>query len=476
MAEFWATSGLDLLVETRWAKRRSSLEDSLRRAIQSGRLPNGTRLPSSRALAQDLGWSRGTVAAAYDQLVAEGYLIAQRGSGTRVALSQHATSTPPDLRQWSQSWRYDLRPGTPSIGSFPVAEWMRHLREAVRSAPQSAFGYGDPAGTVELRTAIAGYLGRVRGVQAAPANVVVCAGATQALSLLGGVLPDRFGPVIGAENPGFWFHRAVLSHSGLRVAPIPVDHQGADPAALAASGARAVMLTPSHQYPTGVTMAPARRKQFVAWARDHDGLVIEDDYDGELRYDRRPIAALQGIASDRVIYLGTASKTLGPALRLGWLVVPDALVAEVVAAQHCTLHSVEVTNQLGLAHLIDHHAYDQRVRIVRNAYRRRFQQLADLVGRLAAELPGLRLGGISAGGQAPLYLPADGPGEQAVLDHAAARELGLEALAVSSHIPGSHPPGLLIGFSRPAEHLYVPALQVLAQVLRHAARSHPAGA
>lgn len=469
MTDFWATSGLDLLVETQWTRRRTSLEDGLRRAIRSGRLADGSRLPSSRALARDLGWSRGTVAAAYDQLVAEGFLATRRGSGTRVALPHQDVSAPPELPEWSQSWRYDLRPGTPPMDSFPVGDWLRHLHDAVRAAPRSVFGYGDPAGTIELRTAIAGYLGRVRGVQATPANIVVCAGATQALSLLGGLLADRFGPAIGAEDPGFWFHREVLGQSGLQVVPIPVDRQGADPSALAATGVRAVALTPSHQYPTGITMGPARRKQVVDWARGHDGLVIEDDYDGELRYDRRPIAALQGIAPDCVVYLGTASKTLSPALRLGWLVVPDPLVADVVAAQHRTLHSVEVTTQLGLAHLIDHHAYDQRVRTVRNAYRRRFQQLADLVAELARDIPGLRLGGISAGGQAPLYLPADGPTEQAVIDHAATHGLGLEGLAASSHTLGTHSPGVLIGFSRPAEHHYPLTLEVLDHVLRHAA-------
>ncbi len=204
--------------------------------------------------------------------------------------------------------------------------------------------------------------------------------------------------------------------------------------------------------------------RLVAWARDYGALIVEDDYDGELRYYRRPVGALQGAAPDCVIYLGTSSKTLGPALRLGWMVVPDALVETVVAAQELTVHNLDVTTQLGLARFIDSHAYDRRVRAVRAAYRNRFQQLAALVRRLGGDLPGLRLAGISAGGQAPLYLP-DGRSEQEVIDQAAARGLGVEGLAISSHTPGSHPPGLLIGFSRPAEHLYPATLDVLEKVL-----------
>ncbi len=467
MDDFWSTSGLDLLVETRGTRRRASLEEALRHAIHSGRLPNGTRLPSSRALATDLGWSRGTVTAAYDQLVAEGYLATRRGSGTQVDFAAPATAAPEEQPAARREWRLDLRPGPPPADTFPVDVWLRHLRDALRDAPASSFGYGDPAGSLDLRTELAAYLGRVRGVRTTAANIVVTAGATQALSLLAGVLvrtrPDR---ALAIEDPGFWHHRHVLARSPLDVVALPVDAQGADPSGLFEQDVGAAVITPAHQYPTGWVMSPARRRRFIEWARRDGAFVIEDDYDGELRYDRRPVAALQGIASDVVVYVGTASKTLGPALRLGWMAVPDALLEEVVAAQLLTLQSIDVTSQLGFARLVARHAYDTRVRTVRNTFRRRHGTLAALVARLADEMPGLRLGGVPAGGQSPLLLPHETPGERAVMELAASRGLGLEGLARSSHVAGTHPPGLLVGFSRPSEHLYAQNLEALEGVLR----------
>ena len=463
MKEFWSTSGLDLFVETRWTRRRTSLEDGLRRAIQAGRLVYGARLPSTRALAHDLGISRGTVAAAYDQLIAEGYLAARRGSGTTVAL--HASGAERSAAGWTAMWRYDLRPGRPPVGSFPVADWIRHQRDALRAASPASFGYGDPAGALELRTALASYLGRTRGVQTSAANIIITAGITQALSLLGRLVAETGRPV-ATEDPGFGFHREVLAHAGARVVPLPVDRNGAVPAALAATGAGTAVVTPAHQYPTGVTMTAARRTRLVAWAHAENALIVEDDYDGELRYDRRAVGALQPSAPDRVIYVGTASKTLGPALRLGWLIVPDALVDAVTQEQMMTVRALEITSQLGLAHYLHHHAYDQRVRAVRAGYHSRFRRLADLVTVLAKEIPGLRLGGVSAGGQAPLYLPHDGPTEDALVRSAAAEQIGVEGMAVSSHVPGTHPPGLLLGFARPPDHLFQATLEALARVLR----------
>ncbi|WP_194410825.1 PLP-dependent aminotransferase family protein [Microbacterium cremeum] len=464
MAEFWTTSGLDLLVATQRSRRRASLEDGLRQAIESGRLAYGTRLPSSRSLADDLGWSRGTVTAAYDQLISDGYLHARQGSATVVGFRPDRSNTVAEATPSGTPWRYDLRPGTTPIGSFPVEEWLRHQGSALRDAPPTAFGYGDPAGTIELRTALAAYLGRVRGIRASPETIVITAGITQALSLLAAVLRQTHpGRTIATEDPGFWFHRDALARSGLPIVPLPVDQEGADPQGLDVA---AVLVTPAHQYPTGVTMSPARRRSLVAWARGNDALIIEDDYDGELRHDRRPVPALQADAPDRVIFAGTASKALSPAVRVGWLVVPEALVDTVGQTQRHLLHNVDITTQLGLAHVISHHAYDQRVRAIRVAYRRRYQQLSALVSTLTESFPGMRLVGVRAGGQAPLLLPPAGPSEQDIVASAASEGLALEELAASSHTPGSHPPGLLLGYAHPADHRYHATLQALGRVLR----------
>jgi GntR family transcriptional regulator / MocR family aminotransferase len=469
MAEFWTTSGLDLLIETQRSRRRASLEEGLRQAIESGRLAYGTRLPSTRSLAQDLGWSRGTVAAAYDQLISDGYLHARQGSATVVGFRLERANAASGAATLSGSaWRYDLRPGTTPIGSFPVDEWLRHQASALRDAPPTAFGYGDPAGTIELRTALAAYLGRVRGIRASPHTIVITAGITQALSLLATVIRRTHpGGAIATEDPGFWFHRDVLARSGANIVPLPVDDDGADARALDDVVA-AALVTPAHQYPMGVTMTASRRQSLIAWARNNDTLIIEDDYDGELRHDRRPVRALQADAPDRVIFAGTASKALSPAVRLGWLVVPDALVDTIVQSQRHLLHNVDVTTQLGLAHFIVHHGYDQRVRAIRATYKRRFEQLSALVAALSQTIPGLRLQGMHAGGQAPLLLPAGGPTEQDVISLAATHGLGLEGLAASSHTPGIHPPGLLIGYAHPADHRYPSTLQALGRVLHGA--------
>jgi GntR family transcriptional regulator/MocR family aminotransferase len=467
MAEFWTTSGLDLLVETQRSRRRASLEDALRQAIESGRLRYGARLPSSRSLAEDLGWSRGTVTAAYDQLISDGYLYARQGSATIVGFRHETVRTESEATPRGATWRYDLRPGTTPVGSFPVDDWLRHQASGLRGAPPTALGYGDPAGTIELRTALTSYLGRVRGIRASPGNIVITAGITQALALLATVITRIHpGRTVATEDPGFWFHREVLARSGCRVVPVPVDQDGADPAAL--GDAAAAVVTPAHQYPMGATMGPARRQRLIAWARQRDALIIEDDYDGELRHDRRPVRALQADAPDRVIFAGTASKALSPAVRLGWLVVPDALAETVVQTQRHLMHNVDVTAQLGLAHMIAHHGYDQRVRAIRATYKRRFEQLSVQVAALSEDVRGIQLVGVRAGGQAPLLLPADGPSEQEVVSSAAAEGLGLEGLAASSHTPGAHPPGLLIGYAHPADHRYPTTLQALGQILRRA--------
>ncbi|HEU0042726.1 MAG TPA: PLP-dependent aminotransferase family protein, partial [Jiangellaceae bacterium] len=283
----WAAFGVDLHLELDSAAgRRAGLERALRDAIRTGRLAPETRLPSTRSLAAELELARGTVSAAYDQLVAEGYLSARTGSGTVVAGRSELTPRPGPTTPDAPPPRYDLRPGSPDVATFPTAAWLRATRRALAQVPAVAYDYGDPRGRVELRTALAGYLGRTRGVLAGPDQVVITSGYVQALALLAGIM-SRTGPAVFAmEDPGLSFHRDVVRYAGAQVVPLIVDDRGARTDLLAAAGpaVRAAVVTPAHQYPTGVTLHPERRHSLVEWARARDALVIEDDYDGEFRY------------------------------------------------------------------------------------------------------------------------------------------------------------------------------------------------
>lgn len=461
MRENWATSGVDLHLDlTVPGGRRVQVERALREAIRSGRLAPGTRMPSTRALAAELGLARGTVTAAYDQLVAEGYLTARVGSGTSVTDLSSTHLATPTLPAGTAGPRYDLRPGHPDVTTFPVAAWLRSARRALANAPASAYGYGDPAGRIELRAALAGYLGRVRGVLASPERIVITTGYTQALALLATVVGA--GARFAMEDPGLAYHREVVRRAGCQVATLPVDQHGARTDLLTGMDVAAAVLTPAHQYPLGVTLHPARRHAAVRWAQRSGGLVIEDDYDGEFRYDRQPVGAVQQIAPEHVAYVGTASKTLGPAVRLAWLVLPARLVAPVVdAKQYLDRHS-DTIGQLTLADLIDSHGYDRHIRTRRLRYRRR----RDLLVTRLAGLRHLTVEGVAAGLHALVRLPERGPSERAVLDLAADHNLALQGLGDHWHHPGGHPGGLIAGYGTPAEGAYPAALDVLVRVLR----------
>jgi len=447
----WANFGVDLHLELAGGVgRRTALEEALRDAVRSGRLAPLTRLPATRTLAAELGLARNTVSAAYDQLVAEGYLIARQGSFTSVAplplvksgASSEAVGTAP---------RYDLRPGSPDVSTFPVAAWIRAVRRALTRAPSAAFDYGDPRGSASLRSALAEYLGRARGVRASPDRIVVTTGYVQALSLIATVYKGR---TIAMEDPGLAFHRDVVRQAGASVVPVPVDSSGA----ALTRDADAVVVTPAHQYPMGVTLHPERRRAAVEWARSGERLIIEDDYDGEFRYDRQPVGALQGTAPEHVVYIGTAAKTLAPALRLAWMVLPAHLVDPVVRVKRLTDVHTETLGQLALADLIAEHAYDRHIRSCRLRYRRRRDQLV-------ARLPRAELGGIAAGLHVTIGLPS-GISEAPVIDLAASRGLAVGALGTHWHEPGDHPQGLVVGYGTPREGAYPAALDTLARVLR----------
>jgi GntR family transcriptional regulator/MocR family aminotransferase len=463
----WSTSGVDLHLDlSAGAGRRAGLEHALRSAIRSGRLGPGTRLPATRTLAAEVGLARGTVSAAYDQLVAEGYLSARTGSGTVVTAVARASGPSTADPEPVDGPRHDLRAGSPDVTTFPVAQWLRSTRRALSAAPMSVFDYGDPRGHIELRTALADYLGRTRGVLAGPERIAITSGYVQALALLAAVV---CGPraALAMEDPGLALHRDVVRNAGVPVLPLAVDDRGARTDQLSTSDfgpARAAVLTPAHQYPTGVTLHPHRRQAAIAWAAEHDALIIEDDYDGEFRYDRQPVGALQGTAPDHVAYLGTASKTLGPALRLAWVVLPERWVEPFLRAKSLSDVHTETIGQLTLADLIRSHAYDRHIRACRLRYRRRRDLL---VRRLAGEPFGLR--GIAAGLHATIDLPSTGPDEPDILRRARARGLALRGLGGHWHRPGpDHPQGIIVGFGAPAEGAYPAAVDTLVQVLRAA--------
>jgi len=461
MPKTWAISGVDLHVEISRPRVRAGLEAALRDAIRSGRLPAGTRLPSSRQLAADLGLARNTIAEAYGQLVAEGWLTALQGSGTHVA---HRSATPPESPasvHARPAVRYDLRPGLPNLAAFPATAWVTALRRALLAAPADALGYGDPRGRPELREALTGYLARTRGVITTPDRVLVCSGFTQALALLTQVLRDRGATAVAMEGYGQPAHRAVVAQRGLVTRSLAVDQHGARVEELDHDDA--AVLTPAHQFPLGPPLSPARRAAAVAWATTTGKLIIEDDYDGEFRYDRHPIGALQPLAPDRVAYLGTVSKTLAPGVRLGWLVAPAGWLDDLVAAKATNdAHSCSL-DQLTLAQLITSGGYDRHIRRSRHSYRRRRDQLAH-----ALHEPSLRthLSGIAAGMHAVLSLP-DHLDEPAVIAAATRRGLAVEGLRSYRHQAPPQRPALVVGYGTPPDHAYSGALARLVAALQH---------
>src|ERR1700712_3730874 len=370
--------GTDLHLDLVGTRLRSGLMAALRESVRTGRLAPGTRLPSSRSLATDLGVARNSVADAYAELIAEGWLTAKQGSGTRVAKRSQPPATTATTRSSVTLGRpsYGLLPGWPNLAEFPRAQWLSAARRALTSAPDDAFGYGDAAGRIELRAAMADYLSRSRGVYAEPQRVVICSGFHQGLTLMARALKARDVHAVAVESYGFDVYHDVLNAAGLRTPPLFVDEEGARTTDLAQlRGVGAVLLTPAHQYPTGVELRPDRRAAVTDWARGTGGLVLEDDYDGEFRYDRHPVGALQSLDPERVAYFGSVSKSLAPGLRLGWMVLPEEFVLGVVKAKGNVDWS-SALEQLTLAEFVASGAYDRHVRAMRNRYRRRRDQLA----------------------------------------------------------------------------------------------------
>jgi len=436
------------------------IETSIRDAIRAGRLPRGSPLPPSRVLAADLGVSRGVVVEAYQQLVSEGYLASYAGGYTQVAAGPAPTVAGLRLARETPP-RIDLSYGRADVSSFPRAAWLRAIRGALASAPNDLFGYLAGSGVPELRTAIAGYLNRVRGTMAQPDQIVISTGYAQGIALLVGVLAARGATRLALEDPSSGDDALPAARTaGLEVTGIPVDRNGIRVDLLAASGADAVVLTPSHQWPTGSVLSAERRAAVLRWAAGSGAVVIEDDYDSEYRYDRTPVGALQGMAPDRVVYAGSASKTLAPGLRLGWFVMPGHLAEPMAEAKIAADRGSPALEQLALADLIARGEFDRHLRRMRPVYRRRRDAL---LAALSRRLPWLEPAGVSAGLHLVTWLPP-GLDEATVVDAAARSGVGIEGVTPYriSH-PG--PGGLIFGYATVNEQAIAEGVDILAGII-----------
>jgi GntR family transcriptional regulator/MocR family aminotransferase len=438
------------------------LERTLRDAVRRGSLRAGTSLPSTRALAAELGVSRGLVVAAYGQLAAEGYLRLRRNAPPVVG-SDVGVAMPPRRLTANPHWLHDLRPDLPDYGAFPRNEWLRSYRTALRTASDIELAYGDCRGAGSLRDALVAYLGRVRGVVGDPEHTFVCSGFAQAINLVGGVLVRAGRRRIAVEDPSHAVIRELVARSGLDLIPIPVDAGGIDVDALVAAAPDAVLLTPAHQFPTGVVLEPERRGRILAWAEETGALVIEDDFDSEYRYDRPPVGSLQGLMPERVVYCGSASKTLAPTLRLGWIVAPGELVLPLVDQVLHTVIAPPRLEQLALADFLLRGELDRHLRRMRLRYRRRRDVL---VQALARELPELEVRGLAAGLYVEAVLP-EGIDEAKVLEEALARGVGLSGMA--EHCAEVvREPALLLGYAVSPEPSLRRSVAVLAEAVRAA--------
>ncbi|HYB28184.1 MAG TPA: PLP-dependent aminotransferase family protein [Solirubrobacteraceae bacterium] len=438
---------------------RAQLERQLRDAIRSGRLRAGSKLPPSRLLAEELEISRGVVVEAYSQLVAEGYLVARAGDGTRIAsgLAQQPPAAPASSAA-ARRIRYDLRSGIPDLSFFPRREWQSAMSLSLRELPDTALAYGSRRGLRQLRIGLSSYLGRVRAAVAEPDRVFIAAGATHAMELLWRTLGQRGARRVGVEDPAWAPIPATVAQAGLEPIPVPVDRHGLDVDELERADVDAVVLSPAYQYPTGTVLAPQRRARLITWARRRGAIVVEDDYDAEYRYDREPIASLQGLAPDCVAYVGTASKTLAPALRLGWVLVPSHLVGE-MAAQHGVARALpSVLMQATYALLLERGEIDRHLRRTRRRYQARRNAL---ITSLSERLPQASVGGTAAGLHMIAWLP-EGTDENAIADAAAERGVAVHTLHQDCAVARSLPPALLLGYGLIVESAIPRAVEELA--------------
>jgi GntR family transcriptional regulator/MocR family aminotransferase len=443
---------------------RRQLERQLRDAIRSGRLGADSVLPPSRVLAAELGVSRGVVVDCYSQLTAEGYLAARAGSSTRVAYKSpparlHAMSARQPVR--STKIRYDLRPGQADFHAFPRRQWQAVHNRVLHQLPDRRLTYAGPRGIPELRQAVAEYLGRARAVVADADDVVICCGLSHGLSALWHALRAQGATRIAVEDPGWRWQTLTVEHAGLEAVPVCVDGHGLVVSELARLKVDAVVVTPAHQYPTGVVMTPERRSTLIEWARRQNALIVEDDYDAEYRYDREPVVALQGLAPDVVAFCATTSKTLAPALRLGWTVLPAPLVQAVTNQLLVTGAQPPVIEQAAVAAFIADAMLDRHLRQMRRRYR---DKRAVLLSELEHHLPQVRASG-AAGGLHLLATLPDGTNERQTA--AAASRAGVAVHELHRHctVHASAPPALLLGYALPTVTELRAGVRVLARAV-----------
>lgn len=437
------------------------LKRALRAAIRSGRVAAGTTLPPSRALAVDLGCSRWAVTEAYAQLTAEGYLEARPGSGTRVRWVDTAQQAGGRAQRSSRPpVRMDLAPGLPDLRAFPRARWAAALRTVTANATVADLGYAEPFGHHALRSVLVDYLQRSRAATASGAELMVTTGTTSAVRRLCQALAAEGHRSVAVEDPGWPRLSAAVREAGLEPVPVGVDDQGLVVADLDAHpGTRAVLTAPAHQFPRGVVLTAERRAALLGWAHRVDGLVLEDDYDAEFRYDRSPVSTMQGMDARRVVLLGSLSKTLSPALRIGWMLVP-ARWADALGRSETTLSLPPTLDQLALAQLLTSGAYDRHLRRARRAFRIRRDLLVAELGR---RLPACEVYGVAAGLHLVVHLPAATDTAATVRE---AERRGVHVVDLDRYrVGGSGPPALVLGYGNITDALVPEAVSVLADVL-----------
>jgi GntR family transcriptional regulator / MocR family aminotransferase len=418
------------------------LEERVRAAIRSGRMKAGTELPSTRSLASELGTSRGVVVEAYSQLQAEGYLAIDARSKTRVAaVFPSPEQAAGSMRGQGDSIDWDFHPGLPDLVGFPRASWSRALRNALSEIPAAGLSYEELAGSPALREALALHLSRARGAFADADRMLITQGFSEGLALVCQAIRARGMRKVAVEDPCHPIHRAIITEAGLEAVPIGVDEDGMMVAELERDAIDVALLTPAHQFPMGAVLAPARRRQLLDWAQSRSAYVIEDDYDAEYRYDRDPVGTLQGLAPERVIYGGSASKTLAPGLRLGWLAIPEQLFGAVLERKALAGASPAIS-QLALADWISSGEFHRHLRRMRLRYRKR---RAAMIDSLRAHLPGARLQGIAAGLHVVVELRG-GADEQQLVSSARERGVSIHPLGWHRAEPASAEAGLVLGY------------------------------
>src|SRR4051812_46293447 len=474
MPSDWSRDAPDLMiaVDRTGIPLALQIQEQLRVAIREGRLLVGERLPSTRRLAEHLGVSRGTVVEVYEQLVAEGYVDSAVGSGTRVARipgveRPDRTEAPPTAAA-RPTFEIDFEYGIPDLGSVPLLDWVWAVGEATRTLTTAGLGDEEPAGSRHLREVITAYHRRVRAGCATADDAVIVGGFRQGLAFTLATLARSGIEVLALEDPGPREHDVIAGRAGLTVVPVPVDAEGLDVAALRASEARAVLITPAHQCPTGVALSPSRRRELVAWAHEVDGVILEDDYDAEFRYDRQAVGSLQGLAPERVFALGSVSKTIAPAIRIGWVLAPPRFVEVLTEEKQLSSRGAPGLDQEALALLMESGRFDRHLRRVRDLYRARRDALAKEVATVFGPD---RLQGLAAGCHTVLLLPLE-VDEDAVVEVAQTLSVRVSGLGRYRLTRGPANPALLLSFGNLTEHQLVHGVRAIAEAVRRSEAGH----